>query len=181
MDDDQHRRAVLGGVGEGVDEVELQVERRREERGELRGSWRARGEEAERLEEERDEECDQGPEHDEEGEQCAGEGEVELETVSRPSPYAVGGLSAYQQLHRLVLWALFIVKVVHVVGNGLPRDICVRGRGLARTARGAFCLFGVDVGARGLRHGVDGILRGRDALHGAVLAGRGDAARRAGW
>jgi hypothetical protein len=78
VDDDQHGGAVLGGRGVRVDEVELEIQRRGEEGGELRGVCRSRGEEAKWLEEGGDEECDEGPESDEEGEQCAGPGEEEL-------------------------------------------------------------------------------------------------------
>ena len=177
--DDQHGRAVLGGCGEGVYEVQLQVQRRCEEGGELRGSRRARGEEAEGLEEERDEEGDHGPEHDQKGEEGAGQREIELGRVSGAftghgdrAEQGRGRKDAYQQLHGLVLGALLVV-VVGMVGNGLARHVRVRGGAALR----AVCLLGVVGGAAGGlgRRRADGVVEA-----GWVPAGGREAARRAG-
>lgn len=62
--------------------MELQVERGREEGGELGVEWGPRGDEAEGLQDERDEEGDERPEGDAQGEQGAGSREEELQRVS---------------------------------------------------------------------------------------------------
>lgn len=78
----KHGRAILGGCGARIDEVQLQVERRGEEGGDLGGESAPRREEADGLQEEGDQQGEEGPEGDEEGEEGAGAGEEELRLLA---------------------------------------------------------------------------------------------------
>ena len=78
MDDDEHGCAVAGCRVVRVDHVELEVEGGSEEGRDLLREGRACRAEAQRREDERDEECEGGPERDGNGEKGAGTKEPEL-------------------------------------------------------------------------------------------------------